>query len=406
MNKVISYKLQSSLIKTMILFSFGPIVFLNKSLTFLDLPSSPFHSAYSHIFILFIFILFLPFIRNYFLANKKVLVFFSFPIIMLLLETIAYIGGRKFGRTFLEYNFWFAISYYSIAFFLSVNPLPNDYKKRILTKYFLIFSFFYCGFFIVWSLFLSKISFFSYHSLIGYNTLAIMSVCALIIFLFFDGNKYFSQLFNLSFLLTMIATPILIQSITGIFLLLGTIIIFLISKIHRKIIFIPILIVLFIAQFNKDQFEKNLEEYYELYNLTIEGIQIIRYNQDVDIYSNNWLSPNISNQVIGTIIRLRTNQLAIEAFKDNIFFGAGGNEIKNKSKILNYYSHSWVLILMGSYGMVGLFIAITFIFLLMKNNKILSIKTIVLGLFLFTNFFFTNEIYYWLSVIPLILEQS
>ena len=115
---------------------------------------------------------------------------------------------------------------------------------------------------------------------------------------------------------------------------------------------------------------------------------------------------NEAGQLQSTYVRNRINRLALDEFSKNIIFGAGEYKVRNDSRFIGYYTHTYLIYIAASFGIIGLF-AIVYLFynLIAVKQKKIELQKDMLAFSIFSIGLFMSVIPFWL-VVPLILNSS
>jgi len=131
------------------------------------------------------------------------------------------------------------------------------------------------------------------------------------------------------------------------------------------------------------------------------------YNSE-DYMSERQVDRPIAAQTTTLYIRNKTNSLVLHEFYENPLIGIGSENIKN-IKVHGYYTHSYPIFLMGSYGIFGIIILICqilsfiplldikfiFYFSILIFPLLMIVGEIYIAIpFFLSLMFFNNEYYY------------
>ena len=129
------------------------------------------------------------------------------------------------------------------------------------------------------------------------------------------------------------------------------------------------------------------------------GFSSSDYISTIDISEGNTQSGS-------SYIRNTTNYLALKEFFQNPLVGSGNSFVKNELRVSGYWTHTYLIYVAASYGLVGLCAVLCFIKQLINISMIKSTEQIKFFLIILMMLLFTNELYLFLPVISICIYTS
>lgn len=100
-----------------------------------------------------------------------------------------------------------------------------------------------------------------------------------------------------------------------------------------------------------------------------------------------------------TYIRNMTALMAFRAFIANPVIGVGFAKVKKELKIASYWCHTFYLLPLAAYGLIGFLPFFFFLmFEILQNWKISSWTTVAFCVFILGTLTFTNDLFYWFAI--------
>ena len=296
--------------------------------------------------------------------------FYVFALIpfLVLIELIGYVDGNQFGITIIR-----NLIYVSFSLFL-IQTLMCDVSKKDAEII--------CKFLIILASFLSFLQFLSFALLSSVPSSEVIYICS-IVFIFFC--KYFLNKFclwqRILIFIVLSISPIFL-GVTGALLTYMSSVIFLINRKYINyllsiIILVPFHLFLFFKYYSIE-----LQDIYDQFLFVIESAYISEY----DISESN-------NQAGSTYIRYLTNIYAIEEFLRNPILGSGNFVIKNEIQVAGYWTHTYLIYFISSYGLIGLIILSLILYRLFETLHIARKDKLRFFIIFNVMLLFTNEIY-------------
>jgi len=343
-NKILSINLIKVMLLISVFSSLSILKFLSS--TFLDFGSSLFHSNYSIWVLLFsFFIVSLSGLYKFFWKfNKHSIMLFLLPITLLLQENIGYVlSFRHYGLYYIEFFFWFALLYFIIERILLSRKDLLVSNLYFLYKCYITLCLFVSIFFIINKVVFPENPYINTGFLFGENHISYVATSAVLLLLYYPF-RFFKKPRNKNIALALlIATPLAVGNIGGIVAITSIWLLYL--KAWKALLTISVGLIYLYMHTG----DNGLYQFYLMFT----------YGMTFDPLLDPNYVLNLNSQLTSTYIRNATNMIAIEEFLNNPLFGTGLYRIKQELRYAGYWSHSWLLITLASYGIFSFILVLS-----------------------------------------------
>lgn len=342
-------------------------------------------AALLNIFCIFIIFALLPrtLLDKKFLVPKSIYIMLCAISILIFIETIGYYLGQRLGITIIRNLIYIFFTSLGGLILLSNNSRDKFHSNLII--FILIASV------LVFNEILSKYII----SKVPSSEIMYLSAISAFILIKYLWNEI-SSIFKIFFLLIFTLGPLL-SGVAGSVLTLGSAII--LSQ-ERKYIYFMTASITLIA----------LITYFYMANFLSYDINDLMKNYFVGFSSTDYISTidikEGNSQAGSSYIRNATNFLAFQEFLNNPIFGSGNSYVKNEIQISGYWTHTYFIYILASYGIVGFILVVIFIFKMLRLDKLPYKETLRLFLVISVMLLFTNELYLFLPVLSFCLYTS
>ena len=364
---------------------------------YLNIGFSFFHAGFT--FVLFASIYLVFFVtaswRNVFYINKYSVLLLLIPVLFFFREGYGYVVEQvRFGRTYIELFFWFAFFYLLID--KVINSRADFLKESVafLFRYYNWSVLFLSLFYVIVVHLLPRTSFVNYVHIEGMNYVSYAAISTIVLIMKYPIKMFSHKYVERSFVLFMVVVPFLVSNTGGIISLAVVLFIGAGKNMRAVIMLFSLLVLAVIYIFYRDIFFISFNYLYKL----------ITYGLFDQVAMSDVLAPG-QEAFSSTYIRNAANALAFSNFLSSPIIGVGLFEIKNVATVNGYWSHTWPIVVMASYGFVILmFIYFSVYMSAGMGNNFKKKGFALLFVFFMMQSLFVNEIYIFF-VVHLILYR-
>jgi len=295
------------------------------------------------------------------------------------------------SRNLLQSIFWFALFHHMIRSHLRVSAYQNIDQTELLKKA----SLYIILTMAVIHLLLHNLSayemfgdYISKDQLYGRNSLSYLSLLGVFLILFcpLDKDSFFEQKLSLLALGIFSLIPLINKTRSAIiifFVLISIKCFSLLWKYNKRLFYCTIIITISITGIF---FPK-------------EKIKVFTFGLNPEVNFSYEEITKLSGPKASIYIRNRTNLIVFRAFLQNPILGTGMAKVKKKLKVGGWWCHTFYLLPLTSYGLIG-FIPFFFFFLFEVHQswKRYFWTTLAFCALLLGTWTFTNDLYIWLTI--------